>query len=103
MLERELERMQKLNLLFCTNREVWVKITGDGTRISCNINLVIIAFVIIENKTISNSPTDHNTIALINCKENYESINKSVADIFKEIKDLDSLTVGDYTYKLVYF
>jgi len=65
--------------------------------------LVIIAFVIVENKTISNSPAGHHTIVLINCKENYESINESVADISKEIKDLDSLTVGDYTYKLVYF
>lgn len=66
-----------MNPSFCTNREVWVKIAGDGTTVTRSVHLVVIAFVIIHKETIANSPNDHYTIALVNCKENYECIHRS--------------------------
>ena len=62
-LERRLAKLQRVNPSICTNREVWVKITGDGTAVSRSIHLVVIAFVIVHNETISNSPNDHSAIA----------------------------------------
>ena len=102
-LEKRLARLQRVNPSFCSNREVRVKITGDGTVVSRSVHLVVIALVIVHNETVSNSPNDHSTIALVNCKENYQSITESVTDLVTEMKTLNVLKVGEYTYKLTYF
>ena len=75
-----------MNPSFCTNREVWVKITGDGTTISRSVHLVVIAFVIIHGETIANSLNDHYTVALVNCKENYDCIAECVTDLVTEME-----------------
>ena len=66
-LNRKLGKRAKIIPTISTNLKVWVKVTGDGAKISCNINLV--SFVIVEKNIISNSPNDHCTVALSNCKE----------------------------------
>ena len=58
--------------------------TGDGTTVSCSVRLVVIAFVIIHDETIANSPNDHYTIALVNCKENYVCIAECITDLVTE-------------------
>lgn len=102
-LEKILTSVQKVNQSFCCNREVRVKISGDGTTVSQSVHLIVIAFVIIYDETIANSPNDHYTIALVNCKENYECITECVRDLVLEMESLSSLQVGNYTYKLTYF
>ena len=102
-LEKKLGNLQRVNPSFCSNREVWVKLSGDGTTVSRSVHLVVIAFIIIHNEIIANSPNDHCTIALVNCKESYECIAECVTDILTEIESLNSLQVGEYTYNFTYF
>ena len=80
-----------------------VKLTGDGTSVSRGVHLIVIAFVVILDGVVTNSPSDHYTIALINATENYESLLESVEDVVNEMKSLDSLKVGDYTYPIHFF
>ena len=82
---------------------VKVKITGDGTSISRSVHLIVITFVVIQDQVIANSPSDHNTITLINTTENYENLAESVEDIVSEMKCLDTSKVGDYTYSMCFF
>ena len=102
-LENKIHHLQKINPAFCTDRVVHVKLTGDGTSVSRNIHLLVIAFVVIQDEVIANSPSDHCTIALINTTENYESLSECVEDIVSEMKSLDTLKVGNYTYATRFF
>ena len=101
-LENKIQHLQKTNPAFCMDQIVKVKITGDGTSISRSVHLIAIAFVVIQDQVIANSPSDHNTIALINTTENYENLAESVEDIVSEMKCLDILKVGDYTYSMCF-
>ena len=80
-----------------------VKVTGDGTSVCRSVYLIVLAFVIIQDDVIANSPTDHYTIALINTTESYESLSESVEDIVSEMKNLDTLKVDEYTYLMLFF
>ena len=102
-LEKKIKNLQTINPALCKDQVVKVKLTGDGTSVSRSVHLLVIAFMVIQDGVVTNSPSDHYTIALVNSTENYESLSESVEDIVSEMKNLDSLKVGDYTYAIDFF
>ena len=49
---------------------VKVKITGDGTCVSCSMHVIVIAFAIIGSKESPNSSRGNDVLALVNTNEN---------------------------------
>ena len=80
-----------------------VKLTGDGTSVSRSVYLIVVAFIIIQEDVVTNSPSDHYTIALINSTENYKNLSECFEDIVSEMKNLNILKVDDYTYTIDFF
>jgi len=81
-----------------------VKLTGDGTRVSRSMHLVVIAFSIlnVENEN-PNSPGGNHVIALVNTEEKYEQLSEALKDIEKEIQSTQYLTIDDHKFKIEYF
>ena len=102
-LEKKLRSLQRINPAFCKNRVIKVKITGDGTSVSRSVYLIVIVFIIIQENVVTNSPSDHYTIALINSTESYKNLSECVEDIVSEMKNLNILKVDDYTYTIQFF
>ena len=77
-----------MNPSSCSNREIGVKISGDGT--TGSVYLIVIPFVI-HNETFASSSNDHYTIVSVNCKESYEYIAECITDLLTEMESLNSL------------
>ena len=91
-----------MNPSSCSNREIGVKISGDGTTVSRSVYLVVIPFVI-HNETFASSSNDHYTIVSVNWEESYEYIAECNTDLLTEMESLKSLQVSDYTHNFTYF
>lgn len=102
-LEKKLKTLQRINPAFCKDCVIKVKLTGDGTSVSRSVYLIVIAFIIIQEDVVTNSPSDHYTIALINSTENYKNLSECFEDIVSEMKNLNILKVDDYTYTIDFF
>ena len=101
-LEKILASLQRVNPYSCSNREIGIKISGDGTTVSCSVYLVVIPFVI-HNETFASSSNDHYTIVSVNWEESYEYIAECNTDLLTEMESLKSLQVSDYTHNFTYF
>ena len=51
-----------------------VKITGDGTRVSRSLHIIVIAFSILHGDENPNSPTGNHPIAILNAQEKYNEL-----------------------------
>jgi len=82
-----------------------VKITGDGTRVSKSVHLVVIAISLLDIDLTENplSPRGCHTIALLNTTEAYDSLREALADIATELKYLQSITVDSRSFTLQFF
>ena len=80
-----------------------VKLTGDGTVVSRNVHLVVIAYTIIDTHGNPNSPRGNHTIALINTTENYDNLSESLKDLTTEIAELKSITCLNEQWDIEFF
>lgn len=85
-LERRVEHLVRTNNKYCKSQCLKVKITGDGTSVSCSMHLVVIAFTLVEDEPQPNAPKGNHTIALINTTEDYDNLVEALDDITTEIK-----------------
>ena len=102
-LKKQLETLVQVNPSIAENANICVKITGDGTCISCSMHVIVIAFTVIKDGENSNSPRGNHTIALLNAGEDYDQLSESLEDIQDEIKQLKSITVDDVAYTIEFF
>lgn len=99
-LKKRIENLVQANPSIAENANIRVKITGDGTCISQSMHAIVIAFMVIEEGEIPNSPRGNHTIALLNAGEDYNILSESLEDIQDEVKQLKSIAVNDeYTIK----
>ena len=63
-----------------------VKISGDGAKVSKVSNFVVMSYSIIGEGTACH--LDQQTLAIVNCDENYLNLNLSLSPLFEEINDL---------------
>ena len=80
-----------------------VKLTGDGTRVSRSMHIVVIAFSILNVNENPNSPGGNHVIALLNTVEKYEQLSDALKDIEEEIKSTQSLTIDGHKFQIKYF
>ena len=93
----------KLNPSFALDRHIRVKITGNGTVVSCSLHLVVIAFSLIIDEESATSPSGNHAIALINTNEDYDNLLEALEDIVSEIKTLQSITIDGITFTVDFF
>ena len=80
-----------------------VKLTGDGTRVSRSMHIIVIAFSILNGNENPNSPGGNHVIALLNAEEKYEHLSNALKDIEKEIKFTQTLTIDGHKFPIKYF
>ena len=82
---------------------VQIKLTGDGTNIGRSVHVVNIAYTILNDLTSVSSPHGNHSLAILKVPENYDSLEKSLADILKEAEELQSIEVNGHTHNIEYF
>ena len=80
-----------------------VKITGDGTKVSRSMHILIIAFTILDGSENPNSPGGNHVLAMLNCQEKYEHLSEAVKDIANDIKLTKSITINGHEFNIQFF
>ena len=80
-----------------------VKITGDGTLIARNLNVVNIAFTILEEGRRACSVSGNHTVAILKVPESYETLSAGLEDICEEVKNLESIDINGETYDIEFY
>ena len=101
-LRLRIHQMLQLNPSY-SSRHIRVKITGDGTKISRSVHLVVIAFSLLDISENPLSPYGCHTIALLNTNEDYDNLQESLSDIADEMKQLKSITVDGKEFTLEFY
>ena len=108
-LEKKLtERLQ--HLLSCDANlkgisKIQVKITGDGTYVSRNMHILVIAFTIVNVKgeDFPNYPRGNHVLALINTTQDYEHLEVAVSELVAEVQKTNAIKINDTTFEIEYF
>lgn len=80
-----------------------VNVTGDGTLIARSLNVVHVAFTILEEGGHACLLSGNHTIAILKVAENYEALSAGLQDICDEVKNLKSIDIGGHTYKIEFY
>ena len=80
-----------------------VKITGEGTQVSCSMHVLVIAFTILDGNKNPNSPSGNHTTAMLNSQEKYEYLSQAVKDIANEIQSIQSITIDGHKFNIQFF
>lgn len=82
-------------------KTIRVKLTGDGTQIGRGLNVVNVAFSILEEEEIVMSVRGSHCIAILKVSEaNYDELLSGLKDIINEARDLQCVAVVDTVFKL---
>ena len=88
-ISRSYFRLIKKNPGFCTETDsVRIKISGDGAKITNNLNFILLSFAILQTGESVMSAKGNRTIGIVNGKEDYNTIKESFRDIISEINKL---------------
>ena len=63
-----------------------VKITGDGARMTRNSSFILLSFALLHSGDDVMAAKGNHTIAAVRGKEDYNTLNESFGDVFKDIK-----------------
>ena len=85
-LEQRVKHLVKVDPAILQTCSLKVKITGDGTRVSRSMHVVVIRFSIIGTIERSNSPRGNHVLALVNTDENYDGLVEAMEDICRSIE-----------------
>ena len=80
-----------------------IKLIGDGTRIARGLNIVNVAFTILEKGSKAYSVFGNYTVAILKATETYDELALGLQDICEEAKDLEVLTIEGNVYKIIFF
>ena len=84
-------------------RKFRIKLTGDGTLIARGLNIVNIAFTIIEEGHRVCSVSGNHTVAILKVSENYENLLGGLQDICNEASKLKSVEINGIKYDIELF
>ena len=109
--QQSLKQRLKLRLEYlvkkypCIKEEplIRVKITGDGTKVSRSMHVLVIAFNILDGLENPNSPGGNHVIAMLNSQENYEHLMEAIKDIANEIELTKSITIEGHEFNIQFF
>ena len=86
-----------------TPNTIRVKLTGDGTRIARGLDVVNIAFTIIDEGNKAQSVLGNYSVAILKVLEKYEQLEAGLQDICAEAKDLEVVTIEDQVYRIKFY
>ncbi|XP_069109802.1 uncharacterized protein [Argopecten irradians] len=72
---------------------ITVKVSGDGTNVGKRLHFVNMTFAVINEKKCISAQGNY-PLCILCCKENYEGLSKGLADIRKEVSDLQGSTLN---------
>ena len=82
---------------------IQIKLTGDGTNIGRTFHVVNFAFILLNDLTSVSSPHGNHSLAILKVQEDYDSLQKSLTDILKEARELQSIEYNGNTHRIEYF
>ena len=85
------------------NKKVWVKLTGDGTRIGKHIHVVNFGFTLFDEGDKVYSASGNHCLAIFKEPKTYELMKNALKDIVSEMEFLSSITVSDMSFTIDYF
>ena len=80
--------------------KIRIKITGDGTLIARSLNVINIAFTILEEGQRACSVSGNHTVAILKVPESYETLSAGLEDICEEAKNLKSRDIDGVVYDI---
>ena len=83
-----------------TNR---IKLTGDGTRIVRGLDVVNIAFTIINEGSRAQSVYGNYSVAILKVSENYEELQAGLEDIWSVAKDIKVVTIKGQVHRIQFY
>ena len=98
-----LEHKVKINPSPKNESTIKVKITGDGTQVSCSMHVLVLAFTILDGNENPNSPSGNHVIAMFNAEEKYEYLSGAVKDITNEIQSTQSITIDGHEFNIEFY
>ena len=72
-----------------------IKLTGDGTRIARVLNIVNVAFTIIEEEKKVCSVFGNYTVVILKVSEDYKQLASGLEDILQEVSDLQIVKINE--------
>ena len=86
-----------------TPQIIRIKLTADGTRIVRSLDIVNIAFTIIDEGCRAKSVLGNYSLAILKVSEQYEELRAGLADIISEAKDIEVLTIQDQVFTIQFY
>ena len=102
-LTKIVDHLIEKNMIHISNNKILIKLAGDSTNLFHGNKTLVVSFSII-NEYKATSASGTYVIGIFNIlKEDYFEINKSVAEIKEDYKNLETITIKDQVYKIQKF
>ena len=88
---------------FRTEQKIRVKLSGDGTNIGKRLHVINFTFTLLDEGSKAYSSDGNHVIAILKDEENYDSLQRELADVRNEVEQLTSIEVEGITYDLEYY
>ena len=88
---------------FRTEQKIRVKLSGDGTNIGKRLHVINFTFTLLDEGSKAYSSDGNHVIAILKDEENYDSLQRGLADVRNEVEQLTSIEVEGITYDLEYY
>jgi len=85
-----------------TPSTIRVKLTGDGTQIGRGLNVVNIAFTVIDEGERANSVLG-NSVAILKIEEKYEQLAAGLQDIINDAKNCNAIQIDGKVYNIEFY
>ena len=102
-LEKVVEWLLRANPALFPDKNIQIKFTVDGTRISRSAHCVVIVFTILNKEAFPLSPGGNHTVAILNATEDYDILSESLVDIRSKISSIKSVKINGQQYNIEWF
>ena len=91
------------HLKLACGETIQIKLTGDGTNIAKHLHVVNFAFTLLNEGSLASSPVGNHSLAILQVREDYDSLAGSLTDIINEARELQSVTINGDEHRVEYF
>ena len=88
---------------FRTEQKIRLKLSGDGTNIGKRLHVINFTFTLLDEGSKAYSSDGNHVIAILKDEENFDSLQRGLADVRNEVEQLTSIEVEGITYDLEYY
>ena len=99
----QLHKVAPKDVQFRTEQKIRLKLSGDGTNIGKRLHVINFTFTLLDEGSKAYSSDGNHVIAILKDEENYDSLQRGLADVRNEVEQLTSIEVEGITYDLEYY